>query len=135
MNTNCRIYGSEYDVAVNGIEGNVASVTVNGTEYSVEIEGDDKAENKAAVTAPAPAETRTAAAHTGGRAVKSPLPGVIVEICVQCGDSVKRGQKVAVLEAMKMENEILAESDGTVTAIHAAKGDAVLEGASIVTIG
>ncbi len=54
---------------------------------------------------------------------------------VKEGQAVKRGQKVAVIEAMKMENEILAESDGTVTAVFARKGDSVLEGADIVTIG
>ena len=54
---------------------------------------------------------------------------------VKEGQAVKRGQKVAVIEAMKMENEILAECDGTITAIHVSKGDSVLEGADIVTIG
>ena len=65
----------------------------------------------------------------------SPLPGVIIAIKVNVGDSVKAGQEVAVLEAMKMENSIEAEHDGTVTAIHVAKGDSVLEGAAVVTIG
>ena len=54
---------------------------------------------------------------------------------VKEGQAVKRGQKVAVIEAMKMENDILAESDGTVTAVLVNKGDSVLEGADIVTIG
>ena len=65
----------------------------------------------------------------------SPLPGVIIAVKVNVGDSVKAGQEVAVLEAMKMENSIEATQDGTVTAIHVAKGDSVLEGAAIVTIG
>ena len=60
---------------------------------------------------------------------------MILSINVNVGDSVKAGQTVAVLEAMKMENEIQAEFDGTVTAINAAKGDSVLEGAAIVTLG
>ena len=70
-----------------------------------------------------------------GVTVKSPLPGIIISVDVKEGQAVKRGQKVAVIEAMKMENEILAESDGTVTAVHTRKGDSVLEGADIVTIG
>ncbi|MBR4133927.1 MAG: biotin/lipoyl-binding protein, partial [Bacteroidales bacterium] len=63
-----------------------------------------------------------------------PHPGVIIEVSVKEGQAVKAGQKVAVLEAMKMENDIQAEKDGTVTAIHVRKGDSVLEGAKIVTI-
>ena len=69
-----------------------------------------------------------------GTKVESPLPGVIIEVSVKEGQAVKMGQKVAGLEAMKMENEIAATADGTVTAIHVAKGDSVLEGAPIVTI-
>ena len=65
----------------------------------------------------------------------TPLPGVIISIDVKEGSSVKRGQKVAVLEAMKMENDILADCDGVVTAIHVAKGDTVEEDAKIVTLG
>ena len=63
-----------------------------------------------------------------------PLPGVIIDVCVKEGDTVKRGQKIAVIEAMKMENDILAESDGTVTAIYVKKTDSVLEGADIASI-
>ena len=63
------------------------------------------------------------------------MPGVIIEVSVREGEAVKRGQKVAVLEAMKMENDLLAESDGTVTRVHVHKGDSVADGATIVTIG
>ena len=84
---------------------------------------------QAAPAAPAPA------AAGPGKPVTSPLPGVIVEISVKVGDSVKAGQQVAVLEAMKMENAIEADHAGTVTAIHVNKGDSVLEGVPIVTIG
>ena len=75
-------------------------------------------------------------AAAGGPATKvtSPLPGVIIEVSVKEGQAVKSGQKVAVIEAMKMENEISATKDGTVTAIHVSKGDSVLEGADIVSI-
>ena len=64
----------------------------------------------------------------------SPLPGVIIGVKVNVGDVIKPGQVVAVLEAMKMENEIESEFGGTITAVNVAKGDSVLEGAAIVTI-
>ena len=69
-----------------------------------------------------------------GRAVVAPLPGVIVGIKVSVGDVVKTGQVLAVLEAMKMENDIQAEFDGTVTAVNVVQGDSVLEGAVLVII-
>ena len=132
-----KINGKPYEVSVNGIADGTADVTVNGVNYSVEIEN-----APAAVTAPAPAPAASAApaapaaaaAPAGGKMVVSPLPGVVIDVCVKEGEAVKRGQKLAVLEAMKMENEILSESDGTVTKIFVKKGDSVLEGADIATI-
>ena len=59
---------------------------------------------------------------------------MIIEVSVKVGDAVKAGQKVAVIEAMKMENEISATKDGTISAIHVSKGDSVLEGADVVSI-
>ena len=69
-----------------------------------------------------------------GKSVTAPLPGVIIDIRVAAGDQIKAGQVIAILEAMKMENEIQAESDGVVTAVNVSQGDSVLEGAPIVTI-
>ena len=138
-----KINGNEYNVAINSIEGGNASVTVNGTSYQVELEDAPAAPVQAAPAAPvltsAPAQPVQApaakpAAAGAGKAVTSPLPGVIIAVKVNVGDSVKAGQEVAVLEAMKMENSIEAEHEGTVTAIHVAKGDSVLEGAAVVTI-
>ena len=86
------------------------------------------------VPAAAPAATPKAAAPAGGKTITSPLPGVIIDVSVTVGQAVKKGQKIAVLEAMKMENEILAEFDGTVTEIFIKKGDSVLEGANVVTL-
>lgn len=140
-----KINGNEYNVAINSVDGTNASVTVNGTDYQVELENAPAAPVQtapAAVPAAAPAQAAPAApaapkpaASSAGKAVTSPLPGVIIAVKVNVGDSVKAGQEVAVLEAMKMENSIEATQDGTVTAIHVAKGDSVLEGAAIVTIG
>ena len=142
-----KINGKQYDVTVESVEGKNAQVVVNGAAYSVEIEkGAAEATAAAPVaapaqqaapaqTSPAPAAPAPAAKPAGpGTKVESPLPGVIIEVSVKEGQAVKMGQKGAVLEAMKMENEIAATADGTVTAIHVAKGDSVLEGAPIVTI-
>lgn len=136
-----KINGNEYNVAVNSVSGRKADVTVNGASYQVELE-DRQPASAVASAAPASAPAAGAAASKpasvpsgAGKAVKSPLPGVIISVNVNAGDAVKAGQVVAVLEAMKMENEIQAETDGTVTAVNVAKGDSVLEGAAIVTLG
>ena len=135
-----KINGKEYQVAIGEADGKMLNVNVNGADYQVELENAPVAAPvqaapvaQAAASAAAPAAApKTAGA---GQTIKSPLPGIIISIDVKEGQAVKRGQKVAVIEAMKMENDILSESDGTVTAIHARKGDSVLEGADIVTIG
>ena len=142
-----KINGNDYNVAINSTNGNLADVTVNGVSYQVEMENSMPAAPatapvQAAPQASAPAPQPAAAAAPApaakpageGKAVTSPLPGVIIEVSVKEGDTVAAGQKVAVLEAMKMENEIQAEKAGVVTKIHVSKGDSVLEGASIVTI-
>ena len=140
-----KINGNGYEVAINSVEGQTASVTVNGTPYTVELENAPAAPAPAAPVQAAPAQSAPVqtpvaapapapAASGTGKAVTSPLPGVIIAVKVNVGDVVKAGQEVAVLEAMKMENSIEATHDGTVTAINVAKGDSVLEGAPVVTI-
>jgi len=134
-----KINGKDYNVTIGEADGKILPVNVNGATYQVELE---KAP-AAAPAAPAPAASAPQAAAPAaapaapagaGEKVNSPLPGVIVEVSVKEGQAVKAGQKVAVLEAMKMENEIPAPKDGTVTAIHVQKGDSILEGAAVVTI-
>lgn len=153
---NFRINGHDYQVDVNSVEGGIADVTVNGTDYKVELADAVPAPAQQAVrpapqtvstgapavtpqaTAPAPQAAQTAAVSAPqgkGEVVTAPLPGVILDIKVKVGDAVKAGQTVAVLEAMKMENEIESTASGTVTAVNAGKGDSVLEGAAIITIG
>ena len=136
-----KINGKDYAVTIGEAEGKLLSVNVNGANYQVELENAPVAAPAAApVQAPAPAAAAPtaaapAAAPAGaGEKVNSPLPGVIVEVSVKEGQAVKAGQKVAVLEAMKMENEIPAPKDGTITAIHVQKGDSILEGAPVVSI-
>ena len=155
-----KINGNEYNVAIIDLEGDKAAVEVNGVSYQVDIltEGytapaPRPAAKPAAAPAPAPAAAPAApapapqpiapaapaaepAAPAGkGTAVQSPLPGVILDIKVAVGDQVKAGQTVAILEAMKMENNINAECDGVITAIKVSKGDNILEGSDIVIIG
>ena len=139
-----KINGNEYSVAIIDLEGNTAAVEVNGVSYKVDIltEGFTAAPARPAAKpaapaapAPAPAPAAEPAPAGKGTAVQSPLPGVILDIKVAVGDTVKAGQTVAILEAMKMENSINAECDGVITAIKVAKGDNILEGSDIVIIG
>lgn len=159
-----RINGREYDVAVNGIENGVADVTVNNNNYTVEIAGSacSDAGNAFAATRPHRSEPRSsvseggtisgsstfrpisstlpadsapvAAATEKRRIISSPLPGVVLELYVMPGQAVKRGDRLAVIEAMKMENDILAECDGTVSEIYVTKGSPVDEGARLMLI-
>lgn len=131
------INGNEYKVTIGEIEGNIANVEVNGKAYKVEME--QKAEEPKPVARPVarPAAAAPAArptAGTGKSAVKSPLPGVILDIKVNVGDTVKRGQTVLILEAMKMENNINADKDGKITAVNVKPGESVLEGTDLVVI-
>lgn len=133
-----KINGNNYCVAVNSMSETKAEVIVNGTSYQVDIENEKAVPaDSTIVRTSAPITTpRSAVAPLGeGKVVKSPLPGIIISVNVNVGNSVKVGQVVAVLEAMKMENDIQSEVNGTVTAIHVAKGDSILEGTPIVTIG
>ena len=136
------INGKPYDVRIDSILDGKAEVTVNGASYQVDLpeEVTPTAPASAAPVAPqpqasAPAPAPAAAPSGVASKVLAPMPGVIIEVSVREGEAVKRGQKVAVLEAMKMENDLLAESDGTVTRVHVHKGDSVADGAAIVTIG
>lgn len=135
-----KINGNLYNVVIGDIEENIAHVEVNGTHYTVEMEKKPKAApapkpvaRPAArpAAAPAAAPAKPAAAKSG---VKSPLPGVILDIKVKEGDMVKKGQTIIILEAMKMENSINADKDGKITAINVSKGESVLEGTDLVII-
>ena len=137
-----KINGNTYKVAIGDIEDNIAHVEVNGTPYKVEMEKAPKAAVSPVVrpvatsapAAPATPVVKPAAASTGKSGVKSPLPGVILDIKVNVGDAVKKGQVIIILEAMKMENNINADKDGKITAINVNKGDSVLEGTDLVII-
>ena len=134
-----KINGNEYQVSVNSIVGKHAEVQVNGVTYQVEISEKSECADVAPKTVTSTSSTpeKAAALSTKGdkKSVIAPLPGVIVALKVQVGEQVKAGQTIAVLEAMKMENDIQSEYDGVVLSVDVNPGDSVLEGATIVTIG
>ncbi len=103
-------------------------VNVNGTVYEVEIE------EMTGAPAAAPVAAAPAAPAGAGERVAAPMPGNILSVNVAAGDTVKKGQVLMILEAMKMENEIMAPCDGKVTAVAVTKGAAVESGALLCTI-
>ena len=107
------------------------SVNVNGTRYEVEVEEIDA---NTAAAAPKAAEPVKAAPAGAGTEVRSPMPGNILKVNVNPGDVVKEGQQLMILEAMKMENEILAPCAGRISSIGVAKGSSVESGALLCTI-
>ena len=107
-------------------------VNVNGSLYEVEIE-EMEAPAAGAAAPQAPAAPK-AAAPAGGQQIKAPMPGTILDVRVQAGQAVKKGQVLVILEAMKMENEIQAPCDGTVSSVSVKKGDSVETQALICTI-
>ena len=111
-------------------------VTVNGTAYEIELEDLTGAAPApaAATAAPAPAPAPAAAAPAGGEQVTSPMPGTILSINVAAGDAVKRGQVLMVLEAMKMENEIMCPCDGKIASVNTSKGASVESGTLLCVI-
>ncbi|SDB83018.1 acetyl-CoA carboxylase biotin carboxyl carrier protein [Williamwhitmania taraxaci] len=139
-----KINGSEYNVNINNVEGNIADLEVNGTPYKVEVDKElkqvktPKLVRPAAVPStdahPSLARTQSPGVATAG-AIKSPLPGVILDLYVKEGDYIKMGQKLLLLEAMKMENNIDSDKEGTIKEIKVSKGGSVLEGDVLIIIG
>ncbi len=142
-----KVKGVDYEVEIQDIEGNIANVTVNGIPFEVEMKQPVKAAKQkvklgspaaapvasASPASPAPAE-KPAAPAASGKPVVAPLPGTINDIKVKVGDKVNAGDTVVILEAMKMQNNIEAESAGTIASINVNKGDAVMEGDTLVVI-
>ena len=110
-------------------------VNVNGTVYEVELEEITGAAPAASVATPAAAPAPApAAAPAGGEKVCAPMPGNILAVNVSNGSAVKKGDVLMILEAMKMENEIVAPQDGTVASINVNKGDTVNSGDVLVSM-
>ena len=151
-----KVQGVEYEVEIAEVEGKIAKVNVNGIPFEIEMQkpinaakhpalaatkrsaavaAPVAAPQPAANPAPAKAAPQAAAPAGAGTPLKAPLPGTISAINVKVGDTVAVGDVVIVLEAMKMQNNIEAENAGTVTSILVNQGDAVMEGAVMLTIG
>lgn len=126
-----KIQGNPYEVEVKDFEDNVAVVEVNGTTYEVEVE-------KQVITSKTPtlvrkpikrsADAGKIARSSGSTVIKAPLPGNIIQVNKKNGDEVKKGEAVLIYEAMKMENQLLAEKEGIIGDMRVATGDAVLQG-------
>ena len=119
------------------------TITVNGVAYDVTVEeGKSSAAPAARAAAPAPAQASAPAAApapaatgaAGSIQVDAPMPGKILAVKKHVGDTVKAGDPILVLEAMKMENDIVAPKDGTVASINVSVGDAVESGATLATL-
>lgn len=137
------IDGNKYDVTVNEVSDTTAKVMVNGVEYTVEWEKQKEVKPttvvksvvaKPAAQAPTPTQAAPTQAAVNGHAIKTPLPGVILDVKVNIGDTVTKGQTVIVLEAMKMENNINSDKEGKVVSVSVAKGDTVADGAILIVI-
>lgn len=132
------ISGNEYDVHIQDIEDNIAKLEVNGTKYEIEIKREMKV-SKTPKLVRKPVVQQPGEGHikkkTGGTVVKAPLPGTILKLNVAIGDQIKTGQSLLVMEAMKMENQILSEKDGEVKAIKIKEGDNVLQDDVLIEIG
>ena len=139
-----KINGTEYSVDINEVEGQEITLDVNGTPYKVTVDKELKQKQVVMTTRTAPrvaaapggeVQTSAPASASKGSKVTTPLPGTSLDVFVNVGDKVKAGQTVVLLEAMKMENNIEADVEGTVTEVKVRKGDSVLEGDVMVVIG
>ncbi len=139
------INGNQYNAEIVSVEDNIAEIEINGTKYSVEVDKTmqpvktPKLLRSISVPStdahPSIAKTSSPSAPKGTGTIKSPLPGVILDLFVKEGDIVKIGQRLLVLEAMKMENNIESDKAGRVVSIAKSKGESVMEGDVLIVIG
>jgi len=131
-----KIRGHEYEVDILKAEGNQFEIEVNGTKYNVELDRElTSTKTPTLVRQQVHTHKQIKKKESGGvTKIKSPLPGNIMTIFVKEGDNVKKGDKLLIYEAMKMENEVLAEKDGTIASIKVNVGDAVLQDDLLIEI-
>lgn len=131
------ISGNNYNVEIKNFDNNIASIEVNGTNYEVEVEQEVQITKTPTIvrSAVSPSkETKPLSSDTKLSQVKAPLPGNILEIKVKEGDTVKKGDNLLIMEAMKMENNVLAEKDGVIKSIKVSAGQAVLQNDVLIDI-
>ncbi len=125
-----KIHDNNYKVNIKSHDGNVIHLEVNGTSYSVTMKDEVKKTKTPTLVRAAskrPSEPLKVNPSSQKTKIFAPIPGVIMSIDVKVGDTIKVGDRMLVLEAMKMENNIVCEKEGTITALHIAAGQQVLQ--------
>lgn len=132
------IKGHEYEVEIKKFDDNLAEVEVNGTIYQVEMKRETRTTKTPVIVRtekPAPRSAHKFKKKIGGSyELRAPLPGNIMQVFVKENDEVKKGDKILAYEAMKMENTLVSEKDGTVKKVLIRPGDSVLEGDLLIEI-
>lgn len=131
------VNGVAYDVVVEEMAAGVAPVVTPAPVYvpaPTPVAAPVPAPAAAPAPAPAPAPAAAPAGKAGATAIKAPMPGTLIKVNVKPGDAVKKGDVLCVLEAMKMENDILAPADGVVASVEATQGSSVATDAVLVTM-
>lgn len=139
------INGNQYETEILSVEDGNTEILVNGTKYSVELEKSIVVPKTPTLVRslsvpstdvhPSVSKTRSPSSPKGNGTIQSPLPGSILKIFVKVGDTVRIGQQLLILEAMKMENNIESDKAGTVISIQKQEGDSVMEGDVLITVG
>lgn len=135
-----KINSNDYTVVINDVTDDAVLAEVNGKQYVVEIDNTDnlplpeRMQNAAPAIANTPSAKPSTPMAAGAGNILSPIPGQIISINVTVGEKVRSGQKLLVLEAMKLENSITANGDGTVKEILVAGGDVVSQGQSLIVL-
>jgi len=128
-----KIHGNEYDVELKNFEENIATIEVNGTTYEVEVERKETTKTKTPTLVRSNVQVDRKDSKikknvsSRATAIKAPLPGTIFKLVKREGDEVKKGETILIMEAMKMENNILAEKDGVIKSLKVREGDSVLQ--------
>ena len=136
-----KINGKEYKVEVKDFQVKTARIDVNGKEYNIDINYPESETSLTAIPRSVPSKNgdkskkESAPAKPAGININAPMPGLILKMFVKPGDKVSIGQRVAVMEAMKMENDINSTAAGTIQSVNVREGDNVQENQSLVFIG
>ncbi len=134
-----KIRGNSYETVIKKIENDIVDIEINGTRYKVEIEREitkpktPKLIRQRVTTDPDEASIKKQ--ETKGIDINAPLPGTIVKIEVKIGDKVIEGDVLLIMEAMKMENNIMAEKGGIIKEIKVSEGQSVLQNDTLIVIG
>ena len=135
------IHGTQYEVEINSVEDQTINLSLNGTPYQVKVDKEIKQTKtpklmRSVAVPSTEGDTANARTNAAGATaeIKSPLPGTVLDVMVKEGDTVKVGQHLLLLEAMKMENNIDSDKEGVVKTIKVRKGDAVMEGDVLIVM-